>query len=334
MSAVHPAFSAEQLRSDTQIVPISVLRSGYTPRLAGEDLAHASALAECDAELPPILVHEPSMQVIDGMHRLRAAILRGHSEIEVRFFRGAQEAAFVLAVQANTTHGLPLTLADREAAAARILRSHPHWSDRAIASAAGLAAKTVSAIRSRSGERVPPSTMRLGRDGRVRPLNAVEGRLRAHAVIQQHPQASLREIARASGISLGTARDVKQRVRQGMDPLPGRHQEDRQARGKHPAPPRGPAPADCGELLQNLRKDPSLRFTEAGRSLLRLLDVGVSAVRDCKQATEAIPPHCLYPIMELARSAASQWLELAASLQQRTAIAGEPDDRPGAGRAE
>jgi hypothetical protein len=218
------------------------------------------------------------MRVIDGMHRLRAAQLRGRTEIEVRFFRGAEEAAFVLAVQANTTHGLPLTLADREAAAARILRSHPHWSDRAIASATGLAARTVSAIRSRSRESVPPATMRLGRDGRVRPLNAVEGRLRAHAVIQQYPQATLREIAKASGVSLGTARDVRQRVRQGMDPLPGRHQQDRQAAGKRAGAVQPEPSQDCTAVLQNLRKDPSLRFTDSGRSLLRLLDSGLSAV--------------------------------------------------------
>jgi hypothetical protein len=274
------------------------------------------------------------MRVIDGMHRLRAAQLRGRTEIEVRFFRGAEEAAFVLAVQANTTHGLPLTLADREAAAARILRSHPHWSDRAIASATGLAARTVSAIRSRSRESVPPATMRLGRDGRVRPLNAVEGRLRAHAVIQQYPQATLREIAKASGVSLGTARDVRQRVRQGMDPLPGRHQQDRQAAGKRAGAVQPEPSQDCTAVLQNLRKDPSLRFTDSGRSLLRLLDSGLSAVRDCRQAIEDVPPHCLYHIVELARGAAAEWLELAESLQERTTAARQRDDRPGTVRAD
>ncbi len=316
-SAVHPVVSLELLRSDTQLVPIGSLQPADSPRLAGENPAHALALAECDDELPPILVHQPTMRVIDGMHRLRAASLRGQTEIEVRFFRGAQEAAFVLAVQANTTHGLPLTLADREAAAARILRSHPHWSDRAIASATGLAAKTVSTIRSRAQSGTPQATVRLGRDGRMRPLNAIEGRLRAHAVIQQRPEASLREIARISGISLGTARDVRQRVQQGMDPLPERDQEERRARGKRPALMRAETLPDASAVLQNLRKDPSLRFTDSGRSLLRLLDLGVTAVRDCRQSLESIPPHCLYPIMELARGAAAEWLELAESLQDR-----------------
>jgi ParB-like chromosome segregation protein Spo0J len=326
VSAVAPVVSLELLRSEVQTVPISLLQPGYTPRLAGEDLVHATALADCEADLPPILVHRPTMRVIDGMHRLRAAQLRGRTEIEVRFFRGPEEAAFVLAVQANTTHGLPLTLSDREAAAARILRSHPHWSDRAIASSTGLAARTVSAIRSRLDESVPQATMRVGRDGRVRPLNAVEGRLRAHAVIQQHPQATLREIAKASGVSLGTARDVRQRVRQGMDPLPGRHQQDRPGAAKRAAAARHEPSPDCNAVLQNLRKDPSLRFTDSGRNLLRLLDSGVSAVRDCNDALDAIPPHCLYHIQELARGAAAEWLDLANRLQVRTETA-RRDDR-------
>ncbi|MEE3922534.1 ParB/RepB/Spo0J family partition protein [Micromonospora sp. BRA006-A] len=121
-----------------QLLPIACLRAADSPRLAGEDDLHAQTLAETDAPLPPILVHRGTMRVIDGMHRLRAAVLRGETQIAARLFDGTVEAAFVLAVQANVTHGLPLSLADREAAAQRILRSHPHWSDRAVATAAGL----------------------------------------------------------------------------------------------------------------------------------------------------------------------------------------------------
>lgn len=44
-------------------------------------------------------------------------------------------------MQHNTHHGLPLTRADRKAAAQRILDIHPHWSDRAIAKVTGLSPK-------------------------------------------------------------------------------------------------------------------------------------------------------------------------------------------------
>jgi hypothetical protein len=43
-------------------------------------------------------------------------------------------------------HGLPLTLADRLAAAARIVTACPYWSDRAVAAVAGLSPKTVTAV--------------------------------------------------------------------------------------------------------------------------------------------------------------------------------------------
>src|SRR5262249_49349833 len=70
---------------DRAVVAVSVLRAGETPRLAGEDPEHVRALAECEEELPPILVDRSTMRVIDGAHRLQAARLRGAELIEVRF---------------------------------------------------------------------------------------------------------------------------------------------------------------------------------------------------------------------------------------------------------
>ena len=90
------------------------------------------------------------MRVIDGMHRLMAASLQARETIEVMFFDGSAADIFLCAVQENVTHGLPLSQADRRAAAERIITSHPHMSDRAIGQAAGLAAKTIAAIRKRS----------------------------------------------------------------------------------------------------------------------------------------------------------------------------------------
>lgn len=87
------------------------------------------------------------MRVIDGMHRVRAAQIRGETEIRATFFVGDDSEAFVAGVRANTTHGLPLSLEDREAAARRIVELFPDWSNRAIASVSGLSDKTVGAIR-------------------------------------------------------------------------------------------------------------------------------------------------------------------------------------------
>lgn len=128
-------------------VPIEALGSSYSPRVEGEDKEYMGILAESEAPLPPILVHRPSMKVIDGMHRLGAARLQGRQHIEARFFEGAERDAFLLAVVLNVTHGLPLSTADRTAAVERILSSHPQWSDRAVAVVAGLSPSRVSEIR-------------------------------------------------------------------------------------------------------------------------------------------------------------------------------------------
>jgi hypothetical protein len=70
----------------------------------------------------PITVYRGSMRVVDGMSGQGAAILQGQDEIEVRFFDGSEEAAFVMAVERNITHGPLLALADWTAVAARIGR--------------------------------------------------------------------------------------------------------------------------------------------------------------------------------------------------------------------
>ena len=86
---------------------------------------------------------------------------------------GSEADAFVRAVQANIKHGLPLSLRDRKAAAARIVYSHPWWSNRAIASVTGLSPKTVAGIRRSTGESAP-GDVRVGRDGRARHERAVD----------------------------------------------------------------------------------------------------------------------------------------------------------------
>lgn len=143
-----------------------------SPRSKAEDSHHVKVLAEIAEPLPPILVQRSSMRVIDGMHRLRAAQLRGARTITARLVDCTPQEAFVIAVKANVSHGLPLSLADRKAAAARLLAAMPAWSDRAIASVSGLSHKTVGAIRRQSSGEIPQSGARLGRDGRMRALPA------------------------------------------------------------------------------------------------------------------------------------------------------------------
>ncbi|TCO59498.1 ParB/RepB/Spo0J family partition protein [Actinocrispum wychmicini] len=80
----------------TTKMPIDTIVGSMSPRLTGESEDHVRLLAESEAKLPPIIEHRATMRVIDGMHRLRAAMLRGQHEINVRFYDGAETDTFVI----------------------------------------------------------------------------------------------------------------------------------------------------------------------------------------------------------------------------------------------
>ncbi len=314
-------------------VPVASLRPGDSPRLAGIDPEHVRLLAALPG-LPPVLVHRRTMRVVDGMHRLHAARLRGDTTIPAVFFDGDETAAFLRAVERNLTGGLPLSLHDREAAAVRVLAAHRRWSDRAVAAATGLSPTTVGAIRRRSfapserdgggaGGADGADAGRVGRDGRVRPLDASAGRLRASRVIARHPEASLRAIARAAGVSVGTAHDVRERLRTGRDPLP--------PRPAAPGPP--PAPAAGGgrgarwhAVRDGLGRDPSVRYAPSGRAFLAWADEHVLEPDDLAGQVDAVPPHWRGPVAEVARSCAAAWLEFARELERRARTQRGPAD--------
>lgn len=312
-------------QQDTHVVPISALRPGYSPRLEGEDPQHVHLLTETEASLPPILVHRATMQVIDGMHRLLAAQLRQDHTIRVRYFDGDDREAFVAAVRANMAHGLPLTLADREAAAARIIKVRPNASDRSIAAITGLAPRTVGAIRRRAGAEDAQAPVRIGRDGRVRPLSSAEGRRMAREIITKRPDASLREIAKLAGISPATVRDVRERIARGDDPVPARLRAepdtppvrvDERTAGLNGDGERR-ARRDRALLLQNLSKDPSLRFTERGRKVLRWLFAQSGGPEGWQDIAAEIPAHSAYLVAEVARAFAEDWVAFAEHLERR-----------------
>lgn len=305
--------------------PIAVLTFGDSPRLAGPSKEHVERLAETDTPLPPILVDRTSMQVIDGTHRLMAAMLNGQTTIDVEFFDGSAADAFLRAVQANVTHGFPLSQADRRVAAERIVASHPYMSDRAIAEAAGLSRVTVAAIRRSVAAVVPPQATRIGKDGRLRPLSSVAGRQKAAAVIAERPQASLREIARESGVSLATASDVRKRLERGEQPMSARAAEAAAQRGaagpaaaEEARPVRPPAaPPDPTPVIEKLLRDPSLRLSETGRHLLRLLRDNGTGAPEWSGMVAAVPAHCVPLVLRLARLYAQRWADVARQLGER-----------------
>ena len=303
-------------------VPIDSLQPADSPRLSGEDVEHIRVLAESEATLPPIIVHRASLRVIDGMHRLRAAIHRKQHDIDVLFFDGDDKEAFVLAVKANVAHGLPLSLADRTAAATRIIHTHPQWSDRMIAKVTGLSPKTVAAIRVRcSTADTLQSNSRVGHDGRTRPVNSAEARRIASEFIAANPDATLREIAKAAGISPATARNVRIRMRQTDDTtvLSRRRSEKgpRNDKGPRNSVSRCPPAKSAKDILLSLKNDPALRFTDTGRALLRLLNANTINPEGWLHLIDNVPAHCASMVADLARECAEAWRYVAQQAELR-----------------
>jgi ParB-like chromosome segregation protein Spo0J len=318
------ALLAATLGSEVVSVPVAMLLPGESPRLEGHDAAHVARLAEIDGPLPPILVDRRTLRVIDGMHRMMAAILRGSPTIEARFFDGAPADAFLHAVHANVAHGFPLSQADRRAAAARIIASHPHMSDRAIALVAGLGAKTVAALRRRSEG--AQSAVRIGRDGRVRPVDGTEGRLRVAELISTHPKASLRELARWAGVSPATVSDVRKRLERGELPAASgpdgqRGTVSRLIPAQAQRQGRSEPTVDPAAVLEKLLRDPSLRHKEEGRQLLRLLQQTAIGTQHWSELTAVVPPHCGNMVGQLAQQYARIWTEFAEQMERQTQAA-------------
>ena len=306
-----------------------------SPRLSGVSLEHVEALAAAENPLPPIVVHRATLRVIDGAHRLQAAIRCGRTTIPVRFFDGDESEAFVLAVRLNVAHGLPLALADRKRAAERIIGSHPQWSDRRVATATGTSPVTVAEVRRRVVGEASATGSRIGQDGRVRPLDGSAGRRLAGQLMTENPGLSLRQVARAAGISPETARDVRARLHNGEDLVPGPRCRDDAVPAADPAVERRGMPATVGILrparapvldraavVNRLKADPALRYSETGRNLLRLLSLHTLWTEDWEAIVHNVPPHCSGLVAELARQFADLWTDFATRTDRDIAKAG------------
>jgi ParB-like chromosome segregation protein Spo0J len=317
-------------------VPIGVLLPSLYLRESGTSHAHVQLLADAaeSSALPPILVQQCSHRVIDGMHRLAAAKLRGERSIKARFVDCADEEALFLAIKSNTLHGLPLSRGDRISGAKRILASHPDWSDRAVASVAGISARTVAVLRNRSADNIRSFEKRLGRDGKRRPVTGTDGRRRAAEYINTHPGASLRQVARETDVSLGTVHNVLQLIRSGIDPVatpPESPAEQAAARSSADATPKRPlltsitstrSAKDARQLSwasiqSKLVNDPSLRYTEGGRAFLRWMALHAMQAEQWREFVEAIPARWVADISVIADNMAIEWQMYAERLRGR-----------------
>lgn len=298
-------------------LPIGRLDLSGSPRLGGIDKRHVSALAQIDqSALPPVLVHQRTLRVIDGVHRVHAAIVRGEATIAAEFIDCDEGEIFIRAVQANSSHGRPLSLEDRRAAARRILETHPHWSDRMIAKIAGLSPNTVGSMRRHRVGAADTSGHRIGLDGRVHRLSPGDTRRAVREALARNPAASVRELARTVGISVGRAHVLRREL------LDGKPRESTAADGTR-ADARGDVGSDGGHvvpgsLIKMLTADPSLRLNEQGRGLLRLLVMQAIDPAEWSNLVDVVPAHRADVVIELAESFSQTWSRFADELKRRS----------------
>jgi hypothetical protein len=323
-------------------VPISTLVPGFCLRLTGTDPNHIRMLADAagSVRLPSIVVQRRGSRIIDGMHRVEAAKLRREESICARFIDCTDEEALVLSIKLNVLHGLPLSRADRISGAKRILAAHRDWSDRAVAAVAGLSAKTIASLRNRSTEDMQFRGKRLGRDGKWRPVSAIEGKVHAAEYIDAHPDAPLREVAREAGVSLGTVHAVRDRMRRSMDHTARELKRPAPDPADVPAPPSSISPgshspalsASAGrqdsrrlvwsEIAAKLASDPVLKYTEGGRAFLRWMASHSAQADEWHEFIDAIPAHWLREVSCLADSIGAEWCEFAAHLRSKQVAVG------------
>lgn len=145
------------------------------PRVDGLDLDHVKTLEGVAEAWPPLKVvpRDGSFVLVDGFHRFAAAQNLGLETVSVEVLDSPEDGNLLgLAFALNAIHGRPLTLSDRRAYAAKLLRSHPDWSDREIGRRAGLVQPTIGKIRQELETRqdIAPAETRIGRDGRNYPV--------------------------------------------------------------------------------------------------------------------------------------------------------------------
>ncbi|MDA8295250.1 MAG: ParB/RepB/Spo0J family partition protein [Actinomycetota bacterium] len=152
-------------------IPVTDVRTAWPTARGGRiDKGWVRALVNAD-ELAPIVVSRDEHQLIDGQHRLAAAIARGDKYIEIVELDVRDELdALEHSARANAHHGLPLTTADRRALVRAILLRAPEWSDRRVATIAGVSPTTAGAVRQRLQDEgsVQTGQFRVGRDARTR----------------------------------------------------------------------------------------------------------------------------------------------------------------------
>jgi AraC-like DNA-binding protein len=211
--------------------------------------------------------------------------------------------------------GVP-ALGDRRDAARRLLVANPEHSDRGIAARCGLSPKTVARVREElvaQGRvaRTDRPVARIGRDGRVRPVDAQAVRARIAEELERQPHASLRTIARAVGASPETVRSVRNALRSGATTTPDLRELNRPLAPVIDLPPR---PREEPFALGN---DRACTDRDGGREFVEWFDCTAVTADDVSEHLGTVPLSRVYEVADEARRRAERWLRFAEAVEGR-----------------
>jgi len=284
-------------------VALSDLSPGVQLRRGKINREHVDAIALSEGDWPPIVVRRADHSIVDGHYRYLAARQLGKTHIECTYFDGGEESALLEALRQNAFHGLPLSLTDRQAAARRILAFHLDWSDRRIGATCGLAPGTVGRLRTDVACPAADngrSAVRVGRDGRRRPVDPGATRSRIVSVLSDQPDGSLRDVARIAGASPATVRAVK------------RQQELVPVQDETPITS-SPSAALVSTMWSS---DAAVLSASQGESFARWFErTGVGG--EWVDFVMGIPISRIYEVADEARRRATEWLEFATAAESR-----------------
>ncbi len=291
-------------RSEVRSVPLAELSVGYSARLVRVDDDHVALLMEVLERLPPIIVNEATMTVIDGVHRAEAFRRAGRTEIRAVLYSGDETGALVIAVQANVRHGKPLSRVERQAAAVGLLRRCPDRSDRWVGEVCGLSHSTVARLR--LAAQAADRTARTGRDGRRRPVDPAPGQEAVAEALSSGKATSIRQAAAAAGVAASTA----QRVAAGL------REEQRSMVGlPSPAPP--PGQVFPGRSPPGAGQGPALASRPGRPATASWLEETAIDTEDLHLYLESVPLDRIHEVADECRRRARTWAEMADALEKQ-----------------
>jgi transposase-like protein len=155
------------------------------------------------------------------------------------------------------------------------------------------------------GECIRCTDVRIGRDGRARPIDPAAQRERVVHELIERPEASLRDIARTVGVSPETVRSVRAALSEQID-------------GFRTAPPVDlVAWSTAPDRSVRWEPDHSFASCDDGAATARFLEQ--TDVRECEldRHAAAVPFSRVYEVSDEARRRAAFWMHLAERVESR-----------------